>query len=38
MTTPFIGTLSHGMTLITANVKHFHAINDLSIERFDPVK
>jgi predicted nucleic acid-binding protein len=28
--------LEHGLTLITANVKHFGAVSGLAIERFDP--
>ncbi len=28
--------LEHGLTLITANVKHFSAIDGLRIERFEP--
>ena len=28
--------LEHGLTLLTANVKHFSAIDGLTLERFDP--
>ena len=29
--------LEHGLTLLTANFKHFSPIDGLSVERFDPM-